>query len=154
MRLRFKVIHILILVTFVGCLCAWFLPTLSRRHAVINVIDNADGVSIGRCSRSPLWSDAIGIRSFDEVDGLIFVDGSVSTDLLVGLHDLTGLTTIGFFSVELQDDELRAIGQLTSLRHLRLCDCSISDADLSHLQSLNHLETLDLSGNDITDCTF
>ena len=51
----------------------------------------------------------------------------------------------------LTSSDLRPLQQLTTLRHVSLVNCRISDEHMKHLGALHLLESVDLKGNDITD---
>lgn len=50
-----------------------------------------------------------------------------------------------------EDDMLKAIGELTNLTRLNLSNSKITDAGVAHLKNLIHLEVLNLYGTQITD---
>jgi hypothetical protein len=150
-RLRFTTANILVIVTCCGCLFSLILPKLSQRHTVIMELEQCDGVLIGKSKRNRFWSHVLAIRSFDEVDGLIFRTRTVPTGLIVRLQHLNELSTVVFAGTVFTERDIRAVSELTSLRRLSLIGCNISDADLVHLKSMRSLESIGLSGTDVSD---
>jgi hypothetical protein len=67
------------------------------------------------------------------------------------LKDVPDLTSLVILNVNLTEQDLTSIGQLTQLPDLTLGTCDINDEDLRFLTGLSNLHELQLNGNPITD---
>jgi Leucine-rich repeat (LRR) protein len=100
----------------------------------------------------PRWlRDIFGPHYFDTVVAVNLQDLQVSDDDLRCLTDLTRLYGLALGNTNVSDGSLQYIEGLSELRGLGLYDTQITDASIEHLARLANLESLLIGGTHITD---
>ncbi|MCJ1484060.1 hypothetical protein MMC06_004228 [Schaereria dolodes] len=93
------------------------------------------------------------IKSYSNIfAGIEFLDlhGNILTSLPVGLRCLQDLTSLNLSKNRVSNDSLSLIGEIRSLKELRLAENVLSGPLPEDLCNLSHLQILDLQANKIT----
>jgi hypothetical protein len=100
----------------------------------------------------PSLRGALGEDLFGTVVRVNFPDGNpVDGSCLAALADLPEVSVLNTQRSRIGDADLQTLRAGTSLTHLRLIDAPITGPGLRHLQPLENLELLDLSGTRVGD---
>ena len=86
----------------------------------------------------------------DSLDGLLLSSIEVTDDGLSHLSNLTALSYLDLGYTWVTDDGLSHLSNLTALSHLDLYSTKVTDDGLSHLYNLTSLTNLDLGGTGVS----
>jgi hypothetical protein len=78
-------------------------------------------------------------------------DTNKTAEAIALLKDIPSLVDVNMAKLNLKDDDLKSISELTNLQRLHLENNPISDAGLAHIKGLVNLEYLNLYNTDVSD---
>lgn len=78
-------------------------------------------------------------------------DTNKTSEAIALLKDIPSLVDLNIAKLNLQDDDLKNIAELTNLQRLHLENNPITDAGLAHLKGLINLEYLNLYNTEVSD---
>ena len=163
---RFSLRSLLLVVTIVGILCAWFSMLLLRAHRqreCVAAIFRLDGTfGYDETLHDPpfpswLWR-RLGVDSYSDVIEVDFgiryrhgiVTPPVTDAMLKCVSRLSQLQSLDLSGTQVTDAGLAQLGSLSKLRILNLSNTNVTDVGLTHLVGLSSLRVLDLRGTSVS----
>ena len=148
-RIQYGVIHLLMFVTAVAVACSYFATVKWRYHEEQRTIQEiGDEATIWMRWEGPNWLWKLGGEHWCEIYWrVVRIDSrAMNIDRLTTFRNLLRL---GLSDVE--DEDMRTVGTLRSLRGLGLLGTDITDEGLMHLTKLRRLRYLHVSDTKVSD---
>ncbi|WP_428305213.1 hypothetical protein [Lacipirellula sp.] len=148
--LKVSLRSLLLAITAVSVVLAWYAHGTRQRRAAIAAIEAAGG-KVRMAPGSSSWIDDWFASDFrGQVNSVNLTEANVTDELLAHLAVLSELRELDLSSTAIDDDGLKKIAHLP-LRELWLQSTRVTDASASTLSQITNLDFLQLNATGLTD---